>query len=171
MIVCTRCGGLAGPNPHNRDHVQRCYCPSSAPPPIWPGHDFARHSELCGLCASTVIPSGSRWSSLLCDECRGTAHTINMAAGTAIIPVGRHSLAHARYLRNATSTSALPNILGGLRAALDDLRTWRALIVADRYPAVDEVALDRYLERCRGLSEPRTSLAERFVIYRGRVTA
>jgi hypothetical protein len=169
MIVCTLCGGLSGPDPHHPDSVQHCYCTTHGPSPTWPGHDFPRHAELCATCAAVVIPSGTRWSLLLCDGCRHQAHLVNLDAGTVVVPIGRHSLMHARYTRNAASPAALPNLLGGLRAGLDDLRQWRALLVTTRHPNVDTLELDNYIAGCAEHPIPRRALVGDFVAYRQRL--
>jgi len=100
--VCRRCGDLFGDVVlvSGTAVTQHCRCDRRRHDrPRWERHDFNCVAELCWCCASTVIPSGSRWSSYFCDECRPRIVALNRGVGRCVVPIGRHSIMNGVALR------------------------------------------------------------------------
>jgi hypothetical protein len=97
LVVCSACGRLRGPWRYAIDEfrdlwfVQSCGCDRTEEP-LWPRFDYNTAVELCWCCASEALPSGSRWSTFLCDECRHRALDLRRPDGRLVVPIGRHSL-------------------------------------------------------------------------------
>jgi len=89
FTVCLVCAGLAGCPPENERAPQVCKCIREEQP-RWPGADFNEHATLCWCCLLELIPSGSRWSSFYCDDCRELAREYNEVAGRVVFYQGRH---------------------------------------------------------------------------------
>lgn len=78
LELCTRCGELRGSVPFTdgrgqRRLVQECACQRalrSDAPPRWWGFDFNVVAELCRVCETEVVRSGTRLSDPVCDDCR-----------------------------------------------------------------------------------------------------
>jgi hypothetical protein len=79
MVVCGSCGGPKGFVPSDFGALagaeQLCECSpleEGRSQPTW-GGDFNSVVELCQCCALAGLPSGSRWSPLLCKPCLSRA--------------------------------------------------------------------------------------------------
>ena len=78
LELCTRCGELRGAvawtdGRAERHLEQECACQRalrSVPPPRWWGFDFNVVAELCRVCETEVVPSGTRFAAAVCDDCR-----------------------------------------------------------------------------------------------------
>lgn len=78
LELCTRCGELRGAvewadGRRQRRLLQECACQRalrSDATPRWWGFDFNVVAELCRVCESTVLPSGTRFSPPVCADCR-----------------------------------------------------------------------------------------------------
>jgi hypothetical protein len=78
LELCTRCGELRGAvewtdGREQRRLLQECACQRALRPaesPRWWGFDFNVVAELCRVCGSAVLPSGTRFSPPMCTECR-----------------------------------------------------------------------------------------------------
>jgi hypothetical protein len=78
LELCTRCGELRGAidwtDGRAECHLeQECACQRalrSDALPRWWGFDFNVVAELCHVCETEVVPSGSRFSAPVCDDCR-----------------------------------------------------------------------------------------------------
>jgi hypothetical protein len=101
LSVCRRCGVLRGDVVLSKGIgvTQRCRCDGWRRDEPWERCDFNCVAELCWCCASAVIPSGSRWSSYFCDECRPRIVALNRGVGRCVIPIGRHSIMNGVALR------------------------------------------------------------------------
>jgi hypothetical protein len=77
LELCTRCGELRGAvawtdGRQQRRLLQECACQRalrSEATPRWWGFDFNVVAELCRVCGSTVLPSGTRFSPPVCADC------------------------------------------------------------------------------------------------------
>ena len=98
FTVCPACAGLAG-HPIGREaYPQVCRCHRQGQE-RWPDHDFNEYADLCWCCRVELIPSGSKWSSFYCDECRYRVRVYNEAAGRLLFFMGRHSIMNGIGLR------------------------------------------------------------------------
>jgi hypothetical protein len=78
LDLCTRCGELRGSvawtdGREQRRLVQECTCQRALRPdasPRWWGFDFNVVAELCRVCETEVVASGTRFAAPVCDECR-----------------------------------------------------------------------------------------------------
>jgi hypothetical protein len=70
---------------------QECSCGKRAKKK-WNGYDFNRKYEICYCCGLEVIPSGSKWSSFYCRDCKDTISRLNNAVGQCVLPLSRHSM-------------------------------------------------------------------------------
>ncbi len=102
-----------------------------------PPGDFPTALELCYCCASNVIPSGSKFSSFFCDACRTNIVRLRDAVGSAVIPLGRHSLMNGIALhgpdagnRLRITSFAAANSQSSNR--IGRLFEWRRLVIAER---------------------------------------
>lgn len=104
MRVCLDCGkayGWIGNEVDERRMFQLCRCESKSGVPDsvktsekWERYDFNEELTLCHCCGLEVVSSGSKWSLVLCTECKLQAVDLNQSQGRVIIPIGRHSLQH-----------------------------------------------------------------------------
>lgn len=58
----------------------------------WERYDFNRKYELCWCCGLEIIPSGSKFSSFYCRDCKARIWYLNQKLGQCLIPLGRHSV-------------------------------------------------------------------------------
>jgi hypothetical protein len=167
LRVCAGSGdlfGLIGYGGAAASYEQRCYwtkCPYRDE--AWhrpqsalrePPGDFPAKLELCYCCAAEVIPSGSKFSSFFCEECRAAVHQANIELGRVVIPLGRHSLMNGIALRGGTNCDS-SRIAGFADAVnwsfnrIDRLFMWHRGVVSDRVAAMADsarlVAADAYL--------------------------
>jgi hypothetical protein len=97
MVVCGTCGQVRGPWHYAHEclrHVtlvQSCRC-TREKEPLWPRFDFNTSVELCWCCAAEAVSSGSRWSLVLCPDCKARAIALMRGVGRFVVPIGRHSL-------------------------------------------------------------------------------
>jgi len=78
LELCTRCGELRGSVEWTDGRAQRhleqeCACQRalrSDAVPRWWGFDFNAVAELCRVCETEVVPSGTRFAAPMCDDCR-----------------------------------------------------------------------------------------------------
>jgi len=78
LELCIRCGELRGAvewidGRARRRLLQECACQRalrSDARPRWWGFDFNVVAELCHVCESTVVPSGTRFAPPVCSSCR-----------------------------------------------------------------------------------------------------
>jgi hypothetical protein len=102
LVICGRCHWLRGPVPDRDDGAhQLCRCGPAEErqaQPLW-GGDHNTYAELCRCCALRLLPSGSRWSVWLCDDCKPLVVSLNRQLGRTVVPIGRHSLMHGLALR------------------------------------------------------------------------
>lgn len=176
LNVCTGSGelfGLLASADGSRTYEQRCrlhdcgcrleswHQPRSEMPQ--PPGDFPTALELCYCCASNIIPSGSKFSIFFCDACRPDIVRLRDAVGSAVIPLGRHSLMNGIALRGPNARSRLhvtsfaaANIQSANR--MDRLFEWRRLVIADRVTSMHAnaafVGAPEYLVFATGLVLP-----------------
>lgn len=95
LSVCLTCFGLRG-RFGAKEH--RCSCEERDDAwreREWSDYDLSALVDLCNLCARGTMKSGSRYTWLVCDECRSVNAQIGSvfgARGVGALPVGRHSL-------------------------------------------------------------------------------
>ncbi len=82
-------------------YIARCDCEATLrkPPRVgfttdifgegWLGFEF------CRVCALRLQDMNSKWSFIVCDECRPIVRRANESAGRLLIPVGRHSFVNS----------------------------------------------------------------------------
>jgi hypothetical protein len=78
LELCTRCGELRGAVEWTDGRAQRhleqeCACQRalrSDAVPRWWGFDFNVVAELCRVCGTEIVPSGTRFAAPVCDACR-----------------------------------------------------------------------------------------------------
>jgi len=102
LKMCHKCFQLYGSiRLQDRQRVeQRCYCHRPNTEERWHisgngydvYYDFNQDYEICYCCGLEIIPSGSRWSSFYCQDCKGRIRKLNERIAVCIIPYGRHSL-------------------------------------------------------------------------------
>ncbi|MGZ8752920.1 MAG: hypothetical protein ACXW1S_08050 [Acidimicrobiia bacterium] len=86
LELCTRCGELRGAvewtdGRSRRRLVQECACQRALrldAPARWWGFDFNVVAELCRVCGTEVVRSGTRLSDHVCDDCR--VHRLQLRA-------------------------------------------------------------------------------------------
>lgn len=106
-----------------------------------PPGDFPTCVELCYCCAAEVIPSGSRFSSFYCDECRAAVIALRDSCGMAVIPLGRHSIMNGISLRG-TEARDTGRLEAFARATLtsfqrmDRVLAWQRVVVSDRVEVI-----------------------------------
>lgn len=128
FTICRSCGALAGLPRGRRRYRQACRC-DRAEQERWPGFDFNEHLDLCWCCGLEPIPSGSKWSSFYCADCRERVRDYNEAWGRALVYLGRHSLMNDVVVRGPGTSGTLPpalaGFLGGMTAFYDAMDRWR----------------------------------------------
>lgn len=167
LRVCGGSAGLFGPIAYGDDapsREQRCRwseCPYRDEP--WhqpqtslpePAGDFPTEVELCYCCVAELIPSGSRFSSFFCDDCRERVVALRDDAGRVIIPLGRHSMMNGIGIegggtrdegRLAEFAAATTAFFG----SIDRLCAWQRGVAADRiassWPGARHVGVAEYL--------------------------
>jgi len=102
---------------------QKCHCESKDEEP-WhissrdfsSYNDFNKKYEICYCCGLEVIPSGSKWSSFYCQDCKGRIYKLNEKFGQCIIPYGRHSLMNGISLsgENAQDREAIDQFVSSV---------------------------------------------------------
>ena len=136
--ICTECGGLKGHMPINgKNYHLHCRCErvrSRSVQELPPGYDLAPFIDLCFCCGLTPIRSGSRWSAFFCPDCMEMVRHVNGTFGSAIIPVGRHSLMNSVVLepREAFDEEKVREFADRAKSLLhrvDLLFYWRSLTV------------------------------------------
>ncbi len=70
---------------------QQCHC-NKTQEKNWAGYDFNMKYELCWCCGLEIIPSGSKFSSFYCRDCKERIWYLNQKLGRCVIPFGRHSV-------------------------------------------------------------------------------
>ncbi len=189
ISVCVVTGDVFGvvEDSHGTPSFQRCHCGrcDGDPPPTderaalpEPRGDYPVAVELCYCCAAELIPSGTRWSSFYCDECRARVRELNECCGVVVIPVGRHSIMNSVSLppteANERTLSRLAKRLSGLFERIDVLIRWRRELVARYASTADSKApwlsLDAYLSCARkhGKERALNELSTRFGVPRSR---
>jgi hypothetical protein len=136
--ICTECGGLKGHMPiKDKNYHLHCRCErvkGKFVQKLPPGYDLAPFIDLCFCCGLTPIRSGSRWSAFFCADCMKMVKRLNGTFGSAIIPVGRHSLMNSVVLepaevRNKEKIREFAENLGSLFQRMDWIFYWRSLAV------------------------------------------
>ena len=178
MCICTGSAGLFGPFSYDGGaptHEQRClYQDCEQRLAAWhaartglpePRGDFPEAVELCHCCAQTLIPSGSKFSSFFCDECRVRVVALNGSYGLAVVPLGRHSLMNGWALRGGADAPALDVFASGVRgmfSRIDRLLTWQRGLVQDNVAAMGQatpyVAAPEYIAFALEHSLPKAEL-------------
>lgn len=137
LRVCRSCAEVFGPFswPGEIDAIQRCGCGRPHREDArWPNFDFNCVVELCRICASVGIRSGSRWSTFGCAECHPWSRDLMMRAGRWVIPIGRHSMHHAIGIQGADVDDAeiqrFADACTSLFEGMDRLEEWRSLRLA-----------------------------------------
>ena len=93
-----------------------------------------RKIDLCWCCGQALIPTGSRWSTFFCPACKQFAIELNEAAGSCVIPIGRHSIANGIIGRPAPQESteafseAFTQEVKTMNSRIDRLRSWKRMI-------------------------------------------
>lgn len=161
--LCRECLGLRGPCFDTFSHcerTQRCSCEPKEP--LWKAYDYNTAIELCRCCAATTVRSGSRWSPFFCDAGKERVLAYNRVAGSAVIPIGRHSIMNGISLsgedaKSAVAQAAFEEGMANLFARIDRLTKWyrdRVRAVVQSIPGEEAaVPLERYLEHVRARSE------------------
>ena len=170
LEICPSCWGLRGPcSPPALDGeqvVQQCACEKRAGselPERWPRFDFNMAVELCRCCGLVPLPSGSRWSVWLCDECQPRALALNRRLGRAAVPIGRHSMMSGIFVTaNTADDDAIRGFVeasNGMFRSIDRLDEWSHERVAFNIDRLDlagaaPVRLTMYLARIADASDP-----------------
>jgi hypothetical protein len=167
LYICTGSGDLFGRLAYGGGpptHEQRCLwyqCAYREAP--WhqprtdlpePGGDFPTALELCHCCAGVLIPSGSKFSSFFCEECRAAVQQLRETVGFTVIPFGRHSIMNGMNLSGAAARN--PRLLAQFASAtqhsfdcMDRLFAWQRGVVADHAavirPGAHYVSAPEYL--------------------------
>jgi hypothetical protein len=165
MVVCTACGQVRGrwralELPDAPAHEQGCRCvPGGAEP--WPRFDFNTAIELCHVCGTEPLLSGSRWSPYFCDECKERVKQLNRHHGECIIPIGRHSLMNgvaydAERAKMGVTAAQFAKELQKMFGRSGGLLTWReqqvhANLADCGFATGADVPLPKYLEACAAL--------------------
>ena len=98
LELCTRCGELRGAvewtdGRAQRRLLQECACQRalrSDATPRWWGFDFNVVAELCRVCESTLLPSGTRFSPPVCADC--SARGLRLRADRRLAEWSREAL-------------------------------------------------------------------------------
>jgi hypothetical protein len=110
MEVCLKCFRLRG---HYEDKEHRCRCiprDDKWHETEWPHYDIAALIDICNLCARGTMKSGSRYTWLVCDQCRSVNTRIGQvfnASNQGALPVGRHSIMNRIALRGGDLDDAV----------------------------------------------------------------
>ena len=115
FTICRVCAGLAGFPKGRSDYPQVCRCHRAAEQ-RWPDHDFNEYFDLCWCCLLELIPSGSKWSSFYCEDCRQRVRGYNESVGRVVLFVGRHSIMNGLGLRGREA--AVPEVVTAFGLAL-----------------------------------------------------
>lgn len=93
LRICHHCFALYGivRLKDGKKVYQNCMC-DELDKPRWDKYDFNRKYELCWCCGLEVIPSGSKFSSFYCRDCKERIWYLNQKLGRCLIPLGRHSV-------------------------------------------------------------------------------
>lgn len=93
LKICPKCHELYGQVRlgNHKTEKQVCLC-DRRNKKKWDGYDFNRKYEICYCCGLEIIPSGSRWSTFYCRDCKDIIVELNKEVGQCIIPIGRHSM-------------------------------------------------------------------------------
>lgn len=189
LYVCSGSGGLFGPFAFDAGpptHEQRCHAKDDAyrqepwhqrrtdlPEAI---DDSPVVLSLCLCCASTLIASGSKFSSFFCHDCDASAKELRDIAGFPLIPLGRHSLTNGLGLTGATAAdpdkvAAFVSASKELFARIDRLDVWRRGVVADFVdaisPGASHVHAAAYLAFTAQQAPPKTELFRQLCRYFG----
>lgn len=119
LYVCRTC---ARPYERGRPDGRNQGCddrpPTNTP---WPDTDHCMHATLCHLCASVVVPAGSRWDIFFCAACLPAVRRVNEEAGRLVVPVGRHTLVNGIGLRpeQADNPDAVATFVSASRGLFD----------------------------------------------------
>ena len=95
LEICLTCFGLRG---QYLDKEHRCDCTprdDNWRQQEWSRYDIAALIDICSLCARGTMKSGSRYTWLVCDQCRSVNTRIGQVfdgSGKGALPVGRHSI-------------------------------------------------------------------------------
>ncbi len=185
FTICRVCAGLAGFPSGRCGYPQVCRC-HRADEQRWPDHDFNEYFDLCWCCLLEAIPSGSKWSSFYCQDCRQRVRGYNESVGRVVLCMGRHSLMNGLGLRGRDAAvpelvAAFGSELGGFIAELGGfykaMGAWRP----DRLGAVlrasgqegaaggeQGLRLSEYLQAAEGLvGHPRLGKRAAFSALRG----
>jgi hypothetical protein len=157
--LCRECLGLRGPCLDTFSHcerTQRCSCEPKEP--LWKAYDYNTAIELCRCCGAATVRSGSRWSPFFCDACKERVLAYNRVAGSAVIPIGRHSIMNGISLsgedaKSVVAQAAFEAGMANLFARVDRLWMWhrdRVRVVVQSIPGEETaIPLERYLEHVR----------------------
>jgi hypothetical protein len=148
LSICTTCLGLFDPPSREQGtfEQQRCACRKDNSEPRWCDpkgvrvdldgttydyhvtYDFNERARLCDCCGRYILPSGSRWSSWFCGECKDRIVSLNEEFGFALIPIGRHSLMNRFGLRSGAHNVEIADFLQkfwDMSTRTDVLRSWK----------------------------------------------
>jgi hypothetical protein len=129
MMLCRRCAIPYDTKPRVTGVRQRCSC-NRTEEEKWPRSDFPEHTRLCMCCLGEELRSGSRWSVWFCEDCKWRAIVLNETFGTAVIPIGRHSIMNGFALKGDDSsptraqTEQFVRQLNGMFGQINDLHEW-----------------------------------------------
>lgn len=99
--------------------------------------------DLCWCCGQALIPTGSRWSTFFCPTCKQYVFELNEAAGSCLIPIGRHSIANGINGTPAPNESieafseSFAQETKTMNSRIDRLRAWRRMILHELIVATD----------------------------------
>ncbi len=172
LVVHTACGRIRGPvvwatAQADDGEVLRQQCPCEPDRQRWPGVDVSRAADLCALCARGLAGGTSRWAWLACRTCR-TVLRASSDPRLALLPVGRHSIMNARYVRLAdergleVQRAALLHGLSGQSTLLSWGRLEALALAAAYFPEVTEVPLRRWRATAPETEQASRDAAERF---------
>jgi hypothetical protein len=129
MMICRKCGITY--DTELKRFPQRCEC-DRGDEKKWSHGDYNEYQRLCMCCMSEVLRSGSKWSVWFCGVCKARIITLNKAAGTCVIPIGRHSLMNGLFANKETAASLekqvqFANDLGTFFGRVNDLNEWKTI--------------------------------------------
>jgi len=99
--------------------------------------------DLCWCCGQALISTGSRWSTFFCPICKKFAVNLNEAAGSCVIPIGRHSIANGIVGRPAPNESTeefsefFAQEIKTMNSRIERLRSWRRMILHELMVATE----------------------------------
>jgi hypothetical protein len=130
------------------------------------GHDLHEAAELCRCCGVDLVLSGSRWAKWFCPECFGRLKVLNEAAGTCVVPIGRHSIMNGVFLkankdRGPEALNAFADQLLAFFRESGGIQAWGREVVRHNVRTLDlgtagPIALCTYLlvaQRCLALTK------------------